>query len=199
MFLDFTIFCRRFIRNFSRIATSLTSVLQIINNNGLNTQVGQNEKNQGVSNGASGDASGDEANGSIEYLLTATKMAKPKLTKPKESDFTFFGADFLTSKAKRAFIHLQKAFTKALILRHFDPKCYIRIETDALRYAIDRVLSQLTSKISLAGQITQKSSGQLSLPSEIGQWHPVAFFFQKMIFAETRYKTLRLLRLGAIT
>ena len=36
------------------------------------------------------------------------------------------------------------AFTKAPILRHFDPKCHIRIETDGLGYVIGGVLNQLT-------------------------------------------------------
>ncbi len=52
-----------------------------------------------------------------------------------------FGIDFLTFGAKKAFIHLQKAFTKALILRHFDPEYHIQIETDALGYAIGEILS----------------------------------------------------------
>ena len=61
-------------------------------------------------------------------------------------------------------------FLKAPILHHFDPKCHIRIETDASGYAIGGVLSQLTS-------------------DDLGRWHPVAFFSRKMILAETRYKT----------
>ena len=61
-------------------------------------------------------------------------------------------------------------FLKALILHHFDPKRYIRIEMDASSYAIGGVFSQLTL-------------------DNLGQWHPVAFFSQKMIPAKTRYKT----------
>ncbi len=52
--------------------------------------------------------------------------------------------DFLIPKAKDTFIHLKKDFNKALILRHFDLKCYICIQTDALGYAIGRVLSRMT-------------------------------------------------------
>ena len=51
---------------------------------------------------------------------------------------------YTTPKARLAFSQLRKAFTKALILQHFDPEYHIRIETDALGYAIDKVLSQLT-------------------------------------------------------
>ena len=44
----------------------------------------------------------------------------------------------------------------------------MRIETDASGYAIGAVLSQLT---------------------DLGRWHPVAYYSRKMIPAETRYKT----------
>ena len=48
---------------------------------------------------------------------------------------------FLTPNAKRAFTQLRQAFTKAPILQHSDPKCPIRIETDASGYVIGEVLS----------------------------------------------------------
>ena len=44
---------------------------------------------------------------------------------------------------KKAFNHLWLAFIEALILRHFNLECHIRIETDASDYALGRVLSQL--------------------------------------------------------
>ena len=50
---------------------------------------------------------------------------------------------YLTTGAKQAFTQLRQAFTKALILQHFDLKCHIRIKTDASGYAIGGVLSQL--------------------------------------------------------
>ena len=47
---------------------------------------------------------------------------------------------FLTPEAKLAFLQLRVAFTKASIkasiLHHFDPRHYIRIETDASGYTI---------------------------------------------------------------
>ena len=51
---------------------------------------------------------------------------------------------YLTPVAKQAFTQLRQAFTKASILRYFDPECHIRIETDASNYTIGGVLSQLT-------------------------------------------------------
>ena len=50
---------------------------------------------------------------------------------------------YLTPNARQAFIQLRQAFTKAPILRYFDPECHIWIETDASGYAIGGVLSQL--------------------------------------------------------
>ncbi len=52
--------------------------------------------------------------------------------------------EFLTAEAKEAFIHLQKAFIKALILWHFDLERYIHIKTDVLGYIISGVLNQMT-------------------------------------------------------
>ena len=94
---------------------------------------------------------------------------------------------FLTFEASLAFTQLKKTFTKAPYPHHFDPKHYIQIKTDASGYAIGEVLSQLTTKRDLTGQVTHKDQ-LINLPSEIGQWHPVAFFFRKMIPTETRYK-----------
>ncbi len=77
---------------------------------------------------------------------------------------------FLNSKAKIAFTKLRQVFVEAPILNHFYPECYIQIETDASGYAIGGILSWLTS-------------------DNLGQWHPAAFFFKKMILAETWYET----------
>ena len=79
-------------------------------------------------------------------------------------------AGYLTTKARLAFIQLRKLFTKALILQHFDLECHIWIKTNASGYTIGGVLSQLTL-------------------NNLGQWHLVAYFFQRMILAKTCYKT----------
>ena len=55
-------------------------------------------------------------------------------------------SSFLTSEAKLAFLRLRQTFTEAPILHHFDPKRYIRIETDASGYSIGGILSQLTTE-----------------------------------------------------
>ena len=86
---------------------------------------------------------------------------------------------FLTSNVREAFNRLRQAFTKAPILRHLDPKCYIWIETDVSGYAIGGVLNQLNSNQVISDKV---------IGSNV-DWHPVAHFFKKMILAETRYET----------
>ncbi len=132
---------------------------------------------------AAGGAGGSGIGGSFENLSTAAKSAKSK-----KANFVRVnpGTEFLTPEAKKAFIHLKKAFTKAAILRHFDLEPDIRIRTDVLGYAISGVLSQMTSDQHFSDHVTHKDP--ISSKSAIGQWHPVAFYSRKMIPAETRYK-----------
>ena len=56
-------------------------------------------------------------------------------------DVTEVGPKFLTSDARIAFNRLRLAFTEAPIFQYFDSKYHIRIETNALSYAIGDVLS----------------------------------------------------------
>ncbi len=103
------------------------------------------------------------------------------MTKPKKSDLikaqnfakvNSSKMDFLTVKAKEAFIHLSKAFSKAPILRHFDMESYIWIETDVLEYVIGRVLNQITSDYSdkiFSNHITYKNLNTISFRSEISR------------------------------
>ena len=48
---------------------------------------------------------------------------------------------YLTPKARLAFTKLRKAIIEAPIFRYFNLECHIRIETNALGYAIRKVLS----------------------------------------------------------
>ena len=72
-----------------------------------------------------------------------------KLKNAKSGIQTHIGATrkpiFLTSGARGVFNQLRQAFTKPQILQHFNPKCHIWIETNALGYVIGGVLNQLTS------------------------------------------------------
>ena len=73
------------------------------------TKANENELDM---DGGSG-ISHDRINDKIKNLSSSTKMKKSPET------------DFLTSGAKNAFRCLRKAFTKALIYRHFDPECHV--------------------------------------------------------------------------
>lgn len=68
-------------------------------------------------------------------------MAKSK--KLSSNNNTTEESKFLTFDAKTAYNLLQKAFTKVLILQHFDPEYHIQIKINASGYTIDSVLSQL--------------------------------------------------------
>ena len=75
-----------------------------------------------------------------------------------------------TPKTRQAFTQLRQSFTKALILQHLDLECYIWIETDMSDNVICEILSQL-------------------ILDNLGQWHLIAYYLQKMISVKTRYKT----------
>ena len=63
-------------------------------------------------------------------------------------------------KARLAFTQLRQAFFKALIHHHFDLESHIRIETDASSYAINGILSQLSSKTRPDKIVTKNNLGQ---------------------------------------
>ena len=95
---------------------------------------------------------------------------------------TNFGTNFSTLEAKKVFTHLQKAFIKVPIFHYFDLKCHICIETNALGYAISRVLNQMTLNHLdqlFSNHITHKNLKPIFFKSEISQKHPIAFFFKK--------------------
>ena len=165
MFLGLTNFYKRFIRNFNSIAAPLTMMLQTTNKEALSTQAIENKRNQDAS--ASASSIGDrDINKDIKNLSSMVKLVKSK--KPIFANANSFETDFLITGAKKAFIHLQKNFTKAPILRHFDPEYYIRIETNALRYTIGEVLNQMILGQPFSDHMTHKNHSDF-FKSEIGQ------------------------------
>lgn len=79
--LDFTNFYRRLIKNFSRIALSLTSIVKTIGNDDLNTQANKKKKNQNIPRSSSSDIGSSVDSGigeSIENLLTGANFDKSK-------------------------------------------------------------------------------------------------------------------------
>ena len=177
VFLGFANFYRRFIQGFSRIAAPLTLMLKTSGGTESKTRPGEGGVGVGGSRAGRGGSKldggrkiddngvdGDEVDDDVGTTVQKSSKSKNS-SKSKEAE-----SGFLTSEARKAFTELRQAFVKAPILHHFDPECHIRIEMDVSGYAIGEVLSQLTS-------------------DDSGRWHPVAFFSQKMIPAETRYET----------
>ena len=80
-----------------------------------------------------------------EKLFKFQKSAKSakKLSKIKNLSNFYIKknkSSFLTFDVKIAFHCLQLTLIKALIFQHFDPKCHIWIDIDALNYIIDNML-----------------------------------------------------------
>ncbi len=167
MFLGFANLYKKFIKNFSRIATLLTLMLQTTGKiKSQSILANTSKKNQEVSNSTTrADSNGVGKN--IKNLSTVINLAKfkksdliklKKLDLPKtNSTKVNFRTDFLTSRAKKAFIYLQKPFIKALILHHFDMEYYFLIETNALGYAIGKVLSRITLDQCFSNHVTYKN------------------------------------------
>lgn len=74
---------------------------------------------------------------------------------------------FIIFEARLNFAKLRQAFNIAPILHYFDLKYPIEIENNVLGYIISGILRQLTS-------------------NNLGQWHLVVLFSQKMISVEPR-------------
>ncbi len=103
VFLSFANFYRKFIKNFSRIATSLTSMLQTTDNNDLGAQASGYKEDQDITANAT-NADGDGSSGrSIKNLSAAAKLAKSKKPNFAKANSK---TDFLTPGAKEAFIYL---------------------------------------------------------------------------------------------
>ena len=143
IFIGFANFYQRFIRSFSRIAASLTSMLKTTGSSNMPLR---DDDDKFIGGGRDRNLSKSEKRSKNAKSGNQTRIRAMEESK------------FLTSKTREVFNLLQQAFTKAPILWHFDPEYHIRIKTDALGYAIGDVLSQLTSD-----QLTSKSG---SIPSK---------------------------------
>ena len=138
VFIGFANFYQHFIKGFSRITAPLTSILKTTGLFGLAPRKTEDK----VVGGGGGRVDKTMRNlfksrnlknnksGNLMHVPTIKAMGK---------------LIFLTPEAKEIFNYLKQSFIKALILRHFDLKSHIRIETDASGYAIGGVLSQLSS------------------------------------------------------
>jgi len=100
------------------------------------------------------------------YIRDYSKVVSPLTSLMKKEGGKY--VPFLWGLAQqKAFEDLKKAFTTALILRHFDYNCEIVVETDASDYV---------------------SAGILSQYDDEGTLHPVAFYFTKHSPTECNYE-----------
>ena len=196
VFLGFSNFYQQFIQGFSKIVAPLTSMLKTIRSldksapsrndrsrPAAESNNGNNEFHKFGSDGVKYAKKSRKSKGQKTSKSQKSAKSRKNLSKNENSpnfSATEAGPSFLTLGARKAFNCLRLRFTKTLILRHFDLKCYIWIETDALGYAIRGILSQLASRT---------SPDRVVIKTNLGQWQPIAFFLKKMIPAEIRYKT----------
>ena len=154
VFLGFANFYWQFIQGFSKITAFLTSMLKTTGSPDMSGPEVRNDNGKVIRFG-DGDSSEKLAkkSGKLSKGLKLSKLGNSKgknlakSKKPSKSgnspnfDTKKAGPSFLTPEARAAFNCLWLAFTKAPVLQHFNPECYIRIKTDALGYAIRGVLS----------------------------------------------------------
>ena len=185
VFISFANLYQRFIRGFSKIAASLTSMLKTTGSSTKSASKAFRADDNEVVGGGGGRV--DE---------TVKNSSKSKKLKNDKSEILTRSLDigatreprFLTSDAREAFNRLRQAFIKAPILQYFDPESHIWIETDASNYAIGGVFNQLSADW-VAPDKPNSAKSRNSIKSDFGQWHPIAYFSKKMISTETQYKT----------
>ena len=175
VFIGFSNFYQRFIQGFSKISALLTFILKTT------------KSSEELALRAFKAGNNEVVGGDNRIDKTVIDLSKSKNEKSRKLTYMpNIGAtrepNFLTPNAKKVFNYLRLAFIKALILRHFDLESHIRIEIDGSGYAIGRVLNQLNLN-------SDTSPNDLNLKSDFSQWHPIAYFSRKRIFAKIQYKT----------
>ncbi len=195
VFLGFANFYRRFIKGFSKIAAPLTSMLKMTAASPEGSQETTGKVRKEATRKTREKTGSEVEGGGIKIGRVKLVEGKKSKNSAKAKTLKFVKATspgivpearpFLTPEARLAFTRLRQAFTEAPILHHFDSEHHIRIETDPSDHAIGGVLSQLTSDQCLS----VSDEHFFSESSDVGQWHPVAFFSRKIIPAETRYET----------
>ena len=152
VFLDFANFYQCFIQGLSKIAGLLTLMLKTIRLTNLSTilqllidMADKNEVGRGKSDGNETNLS----NLSVSKRFTGASYLTSGGTKKgggntKKGVKATKSSNYLILDANKAYNHLQHAFIQVPIFKHFDPKRHIQIEINTSRYAINRVLNELT-------------------------------------------------------
>ncbi len=120
----------------------------------------------------------------ISSFSCHTKLMTDMLKGRKDGCFM---RPFLPTRAiEQSFVELGNTFAKAPILAHFDPAKPVRLETDALGFAIAGIIVQQLDEVhgsvegTMHGAKGKKSAGK-------SQWHHVTFWSRSMSPVERNY------------
>ena len=171
VFMGFANFYWHFISSFSKIIILITSMLKTTRLFEKLALKAFRANNNEIVEGSSG-----RVDKTVVDLFKSKNQKSKKLTHMPNIGATE-KPNFLTPNVKKTFNHFRLVFIKASIFRHFDLESHIWIETDASSYAVSGMLSQLN--------LNSNAPRNDSNKSDFGQWHLVAYFFRKMIFAKT--------------
>ena len=102
----------------------------------------------------------------------------------KQGKFT--GPFLFLDKVRSTFVELKEKFSSTLMLRHFNPKKVVHLETDTSAFAITSILSQQGAGEPEADwcQSTSTIEGDMAM-----HWHPITFWSRTMVPAERNYRT----------
>ena len=102
----------------------------------------------------------------------------------KQGGFT--GPFSFLDEVRSTFVKLKEKFSSAPMLRHFDPKKAVHLETDASAFAITGILSQPGA--GEPGVDWCRSTSTIKEDTAV-HWHPVTFWSWTMMPAERNYRT----------
>ena len=102
----------------------------------------------------------------------------------KQGKFT--GPFSFSDEVHSTFIELKEKFSSTPMLRHFNPKKAVCLETDASAFAITGILSQQGAREPRADwcRSTSTIEGDMAV-----HWHPIAFWSRTMVPAKRNYGT----------
>ena len=102
----------------------------------------------------------------------------------KQGKFT--GPFSFSDEAHSTFVKLKEKFSSTPMLRHFNPKKAVHLETNTSAFAIAGILSQQG-----AGEprVDWRRSRSTNKGDTAMHWHPVTFWSWTMVPAERNYRT----------
>ena len=102
----------------------------------------------------------------------------------KQGKFT--GPFSFLDEVHSTFVELKEKFSSTPMLRHFNSKKAVHLETDASAFMITGILSQQGAGEPRADWCRSISTIEGDMATH---WHPIAFWSQTMVPAERNYRT----------